>query len=122
MGGNYVLCTLLNHNGSVNLIDIHDLTWMMILCNLYILPLHVSLDSERMCANNVIYNGFCVGVVESDEHDACERIFMPRSSPFAIKSQEVQTSIFSKREIFSSSSSHLAFVFGFTSDEGQNNR
>ena len=74
--------------------------------------------SEQLCpsATNVVYNGFCIGVVESDEDNACHNIFMPNSYPIAIKSNEFETYIISEKRLFNSSSGHFAFRLGLGLD------
>ena len=76
-------------------------------------------DSEQICAaHEILYNGYCLGVITSEDAGACDKIFLPNSYSLAIKSQEFQDFILSKRELIAASSSQL--VIGLTSDEEGN--
>ncbi|XP_072172014.1 uncharacterized protein [Diadema setosum] len=73
---------------------------------------------EQTCASHeILFNGYCLGVIENDERDACDRVFRPDSKPLLIKSQETQNFILSRRDQIAATSSQL--VIGLSAEPGE---
>ena len=66
---------------------------------------------------NVLYDGYCIGLIEDNEEKSCQRSFMPRSYALAIKSKEFQNFISSQRTLIDPSKGSSAFEIGLHSTD-----
>ena len=65
---------------------------------------------------DVVYKGYCVGSIQSEEANDCHTTFFPGGYPLALKSAEAQEFLFDNRETIVGQASEL--VIGLTTENG----
>ncbi|XP_041471581.1 uncharacterized protein LOC121421048 [Lytechinus variegatus] len=57
------------------------------------------IDISQLCTDNqILFRGYCIGVVETEGDGICNDAFLPGSYPLAIKSEDIQNLLLENRE------------------------
>ena len=60
---------------------------------------HILSDISQICGDEeLLYKGYCLGVIALEEDDVCNRVFLPDAYPLAIKSEEIQNFLLANRD------------------------